>query len=124
MIQFLSILCLVIGWQVAVAQTVTEPVTDEYIHQKRGKVALIQRHQNGQISQTGWYQANIPDGAWACFNENGQLTTQARYEEGLKHGTWKFWDSQGNLLYEIEYHYGTLISARQYNVSGAVIASK
>jgi len=116
------ILCITIGSQVAVAQTVAE-LTVQYHKQRKGKVAMVKHYNNGQVAETGWYKYALPHGAWARFNKDGQITTQAAFVNGLKHGTWKFWDHDGKLLCEIEYHYGQLITARQYSVNGNIIAA-
>lgn len=110
------------GSQAVVAQVVAEP-SMQFLKQRKGKVAMVKHHTNGQIAETGWYKYSLPHGAWARFSEEGQITTQAAFANGLKHGTWKFWDHDGNLLCEIEYHYGQLITARQYNVDGHIVAA-
>ncbi len=119
--QFLSILMLVLCWQLVGAQIVSEP-TIELIKQKHGKVAIIKHHDNGQISQTGWLKHNTPHGAWASFDEKGHITAQAQYERGVKVGTWRFWDPNGNLFCEIIYSNGNIVAARQYDTSGSVVA--
>jgi antitoxin component YwqK of YwqJK toxin-antitoxin module len=95
----------------------------QYLKQRKGKLAMVKHYNNGQIAETGWYKSTLPHGAWARFNKDGQITTQAAFIKGLKHGTWKFWDHDGKLLCEIEYHYGQLITARQYNINGNIIAA-
>ncbi len=118
----LSIVFLFLGWQIADAQIVSETPA-EFVKLRKGKVAMKQYHNNGQISQTGWFKYNAPHGAWASFDENGHIVAEARYERGKKHGTWRFWDATGKLLCEIEYHYGNMVAARQYDLQGTVIAA-
>lgn len=82
----------------------------------------MKRHENGQLSQTGWLKHNAPHGAWASFDTKGHITAQAQYERGVKVGTWRFWDPNGNLFCEIVYSNGTIVAARQYDTSGSVVA--
>jgi antitoxin component YwqK of YwqJK toxin-antitoxin module len=105
------------------AQIVAEP-TITFIKQKHGKVAVIKHFGNGQISQTGWLKHNRPHGAWASFDEKGHIIAQAQYERGVKIGIWRFWDTTGNLFCEILYSNGTLISAKQYDNVGSVVATR
>ena len=94
----------------------------EFVKQKRGKIAVIKHHDNGQLRQTGWLKHKQPHGAWASFDEKGHITAQAQYERGVKVGTWRFWDPNGNLFCEIVYSNGTMVAAKQYDTSGAVVA--
>lgn len=110
--------------QLAEAQIEATSPGIELIKLGKGKVALKKFHENGQLAQTGWLKNNQPHGAWASFNEQGKKTAQAQYERGIKHGTWLFWDNSGHLLCEIEYHYGQIITARQYNLQGMVVAAR
>jgi hypothetical protein len=118
----IPIIFLLYSWHTADAQITSTP-TSEFVKLGRGKVAVKQFHDNGQISQTGWFKYNVPHGPWASFDENGHISAQAQYERGYKHGQWRFWDAKGNLVCEITYHFGTIITAKQYDVKGTVIAA-
>ncbi len=119
----LSILSLLFCLQLSYAQIAAEPAIT-FVKQKHGKVAVIKHYNNGQISQTGWLKHNKPHGAWASFNDKGHVTAQAQYERGVKIGIWRFWDTDGKLFCEILYSNGTLISAKQYDNGGSVVATR
>lgn len=119
--QFISILFLALCFNWSSAQIVAEP-TIEFVKHKRGKIAVVKRHDEGQVAQTGWLKHNKPHGAWASFDEKGHITAQAQYERGVKVGTWRFWDTDGNLFCEIIYSNGRIVAAKQYDTSGSVVA--
>lgn len=119
----LSILLTLLGYATLDAQIVANEQPVEYIKVKRHLLGFKKYHNNGQMAETGWYKHGQPHGAWVCFDPEGHVVTQARYERGVKHGLWRFWDTQGNILCEVLYSYGKVVTAKQYDLQGAVVAA-
>lgn len=117
------ILMLVLGINTLDAQILVKEPPVEYFKVKRQLIGYKKYHDNGQMAESGYYKFGRPHGVWTCFDKDGKVVTQARYERGVKHGLWYFWDSQGKILCEIRYDYGVVLSAKQFDVRGTVIAA-
>ena len=58
-------------------------------------------HDNGKVSQEGFYKNGKVHGQWASYDVNGNKTAVAEYNEGKKTGKWIFWNE--NKLSEVDY---------------------
>jgi antitoxin component YwqK of YwqJK toxin-antitoxin module len=58
-------------------------------------------HENGKVSQEGFYKNGKVHGQWVSFDQNGKKTAIANYNEGTKTGKWIFWTDKN--LSEVDY---------------------
>ncbi|UZO81584.1 nicotinic acid mononucleotide adenyltransferase [Aquimarina sp. ERC-38] len=58
-------------------------------------------HENGQISQQGFYSNKKLHGKWSSFDNNGKKIAMGQYENGAKTGKWFFWNN--DKLSEVNY---------------------
>ena len=49
-------------------------------------------HENGKISQEGFYKNGKLHGQWISFDEKGNKNSQGTYNDGIKTGKWFFWE--------------------------------
>ncbi|MFC7357826.1 toxin-antitoxin system YwqK family antitoxin [Jejudonia soesokkakensis] len=79
-------------------------------------------HDNGEISQTGYYTlANKLQGEWISYDAQGNKTAVANYNKGLKVGTWKFFD--GNEIKEVVYSNARIAKVSTYEVKDVRVVS-
>ena len=57
-----------------------------------GLVKSTYFHENGKISQEGFYKKGKVHGLWISYDENGIKKSQGTFENGIKTGKWFFWD--------------------------------
>ena len=57
--------------------------------------------ENGQVSQTGYYNQGKVHGLWTSFDVSGNKTAMGNYENGQKTGKWFFWSNKN--LNEVDY---------------------
>ncbi len=83
--------------------------------EKKGDLTYITYyHDNGEISQTGMFNAEGKvHGEWKSFDINGKRTALGNYENGKKVGKWFFW--QGNSLKEVDYIDSRIVSVSQWD---------
>lgn len=58
-------------------------------------------HDNGQISQQGFFKDGKADGKWVSYDVNGNKTSIGEFSQGQKVGKWFFWSS--DVLREVDY---------------------
>ena len=58
-------------------------------------------HDNGTISQEGYYKNGKVHGEWVSYSDKGERTAVASYNEGVKTGKWVFWNKA--TLNEVNY---------------------
>jgi len=80
-------------------------------------------HDNGAISQTGYYNLNgIADGVWTSYDQNGNKTAIAQYSNGKKVGTWYFYT--GDNLQEVSYDNNRIAKVVTWKDSENQVVSK
>ena len=74
-------------------------------------------HENGKVSQEGFYKNAKVHGEWISYDEKGMKTAQGTYNNGVKTGKWLFWDKDNTK--EVEYSNNSVAFVR--NVEKNVI---
>ncbi|MDR6966744.1 antitoxin component YwqK of YwqJK toxin-antitoxin module [Flavobacterium arsenatis] len=75
-------------------------------------------HENGQISQEGFYKNGKVHGQWTSFDKNGKKTAIANYSEGIKTGKWIFWTDKN--LSEVDYSDSRVASVKNWKEDAVV----
>ncbi|WP_026704699.1 toxin-antitoxin system YwqK family antitoxin [Flavobacterium soli] len=75
-------------------------------------------HENGQISQEGFYKNGKVHGQWVSFDQNGKKTAIANYNEGIKTGKWIFWTDKN--LSEVDYSDSRVASVKNWKEEAVV----
>jgi len=76
-------------------------------------------HENGTVSQEGFYKNGKVHGEWISYTENGQRTAVATYNEGAKTGTWFFWNDKS--LTQVEYSESRVAAIKNWKEDAVVI---
>ncbi|MBD0836590.1 toxin-antitoxin system YwqK family antitoxin [Aestuariibaculum suncheonense] len=72
-------------------------------------------HDNGVVSQTGFYTADGKlQGEWLSFNEEGKKTVSGNYDNGKKVGKWFYYT--GETVKEVDYKANQIASLKETNV--------
>ncbi|RKR14596.1 hypothetical protein CLV91_0674 [Maribacter vaceletii] len=79
-------------------------------------------HDNGEVSQTGYFVDKELHGEWKMYNENGKKIAMGQYENGVKTGKWFFWKGEG--LSEVDYSNNQIANVIQWNNAEAVVLNK
>jgi antitoxin component YwqK of YwqJK toxin-antitoxin module len=58
-------------------------------------------HDNGKVSQEGFYKNEKVHGQWVSYDVKGMKKSQGTYNNGVKIGKWLFWDKDNTK--EVEY---------------------
>ncbi|MDW5289322.1 nicotinic acid mononucleotide adenyltransferase [Formosa sp. PL04] len=71
-------------------------------------------HENGAISQTGFYTLDGKlQGEWKQFDADGKKIASANYNKGEKVGKWFFWND--DTLKEVDYSNNAIASVSEWN---------
>ncbi len=90
--------------------------------QKGDLIEATLYHDNGTVSQTGFYsKENKLQGEWTSYDAQGNKTAVAEYNNGKKVGTWFFY--QGDTLKEVSYNDARMASVKTYKVTEAQVVS-
>lgn len=84
-------------------------------------VKAVYFHDNGTISQIGYFKDSKPHGEWKAFDINGNKITQARYDQGQKVGKWFFWND--GKLSEVDYKNNSIAKVSSYQKSETYVVS-
>lgn len=92
------------------------------INKENGLTEVTYYHENGTISQTGFYnKQGKPHGEWFSYCQEGKKIVSAKYDNGVKVGKWFYW--QGDQLREVDYSKGAIVSVSDWTNSESVVAS-
>lgn len=70
-------------------------------------------HDNGQISQQGYFKDGKADGKWIAYDINGNKKSMGEYTSGQKTGKWFFWND--NTLSEVDYSNSRVSAVHNWN---------
>ena len=70
-------------------------------------------HDNGLVSQVGFYKDGKLHGEWKSFNAKGKKIAVGNYTQGKKTGKWFFWD--GEKLSEVNYSDNQISSIKTWD---------
>ena len=82
-----------------------------------GLVKSTYFHENGQVSQTGFYKDGKVHGQWTSYDSNGNKTSIGNFVNGSKTGKWFFWSDKN--LSEVDYSNSRIASVKSWK-EGAV----
>lgn len=69
-------------------------------------------HENGKISQQGYFRDGKADGKWVAYDVNGNKKSMGEYASGQKTGKWFFWNE--NSLSEVDYSNSRIASVQNW----------
>ncbi len=75
-------------------------------------------HDNGVISQTGYFADGKLHGEWIMYDTAGKKIATGRYDMGAKDGKWFFWKDE--ILQEVDYKDNKIINVVNWNNSEPV----
>ncbi len=79
-------------------------------------------HNNGEVSQTGFFVDKKLHGEWKMYNESGKKIAMGQYENGVKTGKWFFWKDAG--LSEVDFANNQIAKVIEWNNAEAVVLTK
>ena len=69
-------------------------------------------HDNGQISQEGFYKDGKVHGQWTSYNDNGNKVAIGNFENGVKTGKWFFWSDKN--LSEVDFSQSKIVAVKAW----------
>jgi len=75
-------------------------------------------HDNGEVSQTGYFLNGKLHGDWVMFDAGGTKIATGTYENGIKTGKWFFWKMDN--LSEVDYAANRIVQVKEWNKTGLV----
>lgn len=75
-------------------------------------------HDNGQVSQEGFYLDGKLHGKWTSYTEAGAKQTMGEYENGAKVGKWFFWNEAS--LSEVDFSKSKIESVKKWSQDALV----
>lgn len=69
-------------------------------------------HENGQISQQGYFRDGKADGKWVAYDTSGNKKSIGEYALGQKTGKWFFWNDR--VLSEVDYSNSRIASVQNW----------
>jgi len=95
---------------------------DLELNKDKDLIEVTYYHDNGQISQTGFYTTDGKlHGEWFSYCDKGEKLVSAKYDMGVKVGKWFFW--QGDLLREVDYSNGAILAVNEWKNTDTAVAS-
>ncbi len=79
-------------------------------------------HDNGAVSQQGYYKNGKVHGQWVSFDDQGNKTAIGEYQNGVKAGKWFFWND--NKLSEVDYNNSRIAAIKTWKEDAVASASK
>ncbi|WP_431132590.1 toxin-antitoxin system YwqK family antitoxin [Psychroserpens mesophilus] len=87
---------------------------DLKLNKKTNLIEVIYYHDNGVVSQTGFYTADGElHGEWLSFNTEGKKLISANYDNGKKVGKWFYWND--TTLTEVDYTKNAITSVTEWD---------
>lgn len=81
---------------------------------------VIYYHDNGAVSQTGFFDAEGRlHGAWKSYTPQGESVAVGSYEHGKKTGKWLFWNT--DKLTEVDFKANTILTSTEWHTACAVV---
>ncbi|MGF1555052.1 nicotinic acid mononucleotide adenyltransferase [Paucihalobacter sp.] len=81
---------------------------------KNNVIEVTMFHDNGQISQTGFYTLDGKlQGNWFSYDVHGKKVAAAKYDNGNKVGKWFFWNDK--TLKEVDYSTNAIVSVVEWS---------
>jgi len=92
------------------------------LDKEKNLIAVTYYHDNGEISQTGFYTEDGKlHGEWLSFCNEGNKLVSAKYDNGRKVGKWFYWS--GDTLKEVDYSDNAIVNVTEWTNSDTKVAS-
>ncbi|RBP34446.1 toxin-antitoxin system YwqK family antitoxin [Oceanihabitans sediminis] len=92
------------------------------LNKETGFIEVVYYHDNGVVSQTGFYTADGKlQGEWLSFDQEGKKTVSGNYDNGKKVGKWFYWNDK--TLKEVDYNKNAIASVVSWTNSSGVALS-
>ena len=89
---------------------------DLKLNKKTNLIEVTYYHDNGAVSQTGFYTADGKlQGEWLSFNTEGEKTISGNYDNGKKVGKW-FYYTDG-IVKEVDYNSNAIANLKETDAS-------
>jgi antitoxin component YwqK of YwqJK toxin-antitoxin module len=83
------------------------------LNKKTNLIEVIYFHDNGVVSQTGFYTTDGKlQGEWLSYDIKGEKTVSANYDNGKKVGKWFYWNDK--TLKEVDYNNNAIASVSEW----------
>lgn len=79
-------------------------------------------HDNGRVSQEGYFLNGKLHGEWKIFGEDGKKIAMGDYSEGKKTGKWFFWDAKK--LKEVDFVDSKIANVTEWDNVGQLAVNK
>ena len=115
--KFVTLLVLVLGFSVAMAQE--KNVKHEKVNSLTKSTYF---YEDETIMQTGFYKNGKQTGEWVAYNQEGKKIAIGKYENGKRAGKWFFWS--GTELTEVDYSDNRVANVQKWNNNGLASLNK
>ncbi|WP_375238315.1 toxin-antitoxin system YwqK family antitoxin [Aurantibacter sp.] len=93
------------------------------LNEKTNLIEVSYFHDNGQVSQTGFYTAEGKlQGEWITYDLQGTKKVSAKYDNGIKTGKWFYWSASS--LKEVDYSNNTIATVSSWVNENTIADSK
>ena len=93
------------------------------VNEDKGLIEVVYYHDNGQISQTGYYtKEGKLHGEWFSYCQEGNKIVSAKYDEGKKVGKWFYWSN--DVLREVDYSNNAIAGVSEWTNKTRVAINK
>ncbi len=97
--------------------------TNKPVYEKEGDLTKVTHfHENGEVSQTGFYKDKKIHGQWKAYDTTGKKIAVANYDQGMKVGKWLFWNENG--LREVDYSNNKIVGVTKWNNADRVVINE
>jgi len=88
---------------------------DLKFNKKTNLIEVVYYHDNGEISQTGFYTLDGKlQGEWLSFNTDGEKEISGYYDNGKKVGKWFYYSNE--TVKEVDYNDNTIAGLKESNL--------
>jgi len=70
-------------------------------------------HDNGLVSESGYFLNGLPDGKWEVFDYNGKKISEINYKDGKRNGEFYTFSASKNSYLEVKYIGGDVVSVNE-----------
>ena len=77
------------------------------------KIHFYHYHDNGLVSESGYFLNGLPDGKWEVFDYNGKKISEINYKDGKRNGEFYTFSTFTNSYLEVNYIGGDVVSVNE-----------
>ena len=78
-------------------------------------------HENGIVSQEGYFLNEKLHDQWRMFNEDGKMIARGSYNMGRRDGKWFFWNKEG--VKEVDYKDNRIVNVVAHNSAESIVVN-